>query len=40
VIREEIPGGNVVISGKFTEEEARELAARINKAVQASQPGP
>jgi len=33
VIRSEIPGGKALITGSFTEEEARELAAKINDAV-------
>ena len=33
VIRSEVPGGKVLISGVFTEEEATKLAAKINEAV-------
>ncbi len=33
VVREEITGGKVRISGSFTEEQARELAAKINAAI-------
>jgi preprotein translocase subunit SecD len=33
VIRSEIPGGKAQITGSFTEEEARELAAKINAAI-------
>jgi preprotein translocase subunit SecD len=33
VIRTEIPGGKAQITGSFTEQEARELAAKINDAI-------
>ena len=33
VIRSEIPGGKVLVTGSFTEDEARALAAKINDAV-------
>jgi preprotein translocase subunit SecD len=33
VIRDEIAGGNAEISGQFSEQEARELAAKINDAI-------
>jgi preprotein translocase subunit SecD len=33
VIRSEITGGKVQITGHFTEEEASELAAKINGAI-------
>jgi len=33
VIRSEISGGKAQITGSFTEEEARELAAKINEAA-------
>ena len=33
VIRSEIPGGKAQVTGSFTEEEARELAAKINEAI-------
>ena len=33
VIKSEISGGKLQISGTFTEEEARELATKINEAI-------
>jgi preprotein translocase subunit SecD len=33
VVRDEISGGKAQITGSFTEEEARELAAKINDAI-------
>lgn len=39
VIRTEIPGGKAIVAGSFTEEEARELAARINDAISGSPSG-
>jgi preprotein translocase subunit SecD len=35
VIRTEIPGGKAQITGSFTQQEARELAAKINDAITA-----
>ena len=35
VIRSEIAGGKAQITGKFSQEEAEELAARINEAIKA-----
>jgi preprotein translocase subunit SecD len=33
VIRSEIPGGKAIVSGNFTEEEAKKLAAKINEML-------